>query len=239
MAFEALDNGILTCADPATMQAVADEISTSRIDALFAKWPARLPPSLLQGGPGKGIHYDLSILQAECALTQVFDRPHHGRVLFEEVKRENLDVGRSDRVQLIFDRRVIRHTPSRFRTRVITDGVTPSLHVDYKHSRIKQSFKEGRALRTETVINDTYDFGIKRRLINLDDLKEAGFGPTDVFSSTNAGCAPCVSAIHGSSGAGSHPAPCLPALSLQQPPDEGGGGTAPRHRGLRLAPGHL
>jgi hypothetical protein len=31
-----------------------------------------------------------------------------------------------------------RYTPGRFRTRVITEGVTPSLHVDYKRSRIKQ-----------------------------------------------------------------------------------------------------
>ena len=29
-------------------------------------------------------------------------------------------------------------TPGRFRTRAITDGVVPSLHVDYKRSRIKQ-----------------------------------------------------------------------------------------------------
>ncbi len=45
-------------------------------------------------------------------------------------------------------------TPRGSTTCVITDGVTPSLHVDDKHSRIKQDFKEGRALRTETVINN-------------------------------------------------------------------------------------
>jgi len=44
-----------------------------------------------------------------------------------------------------------------------------------KHSRIKQYHKEGRALRTETVINDTYDFAVGRRLKNLDDLKQIGF----------------------------------------------------------------
>ena len=47
--------------------------------------------------------------------------------------------------------------------------------MDYKHSRIKQYDKEGRALRTETVINDTYDFDVGRRLKNLDDLKQIGF----------------------------------------------------------------
>ena len=55
--------------------------------------------------------------------------------------REHLDLGRPDQVQLIFDRRVTKRTPGRFRTRVITEGVIPSLHVDYKHSRIKQYHK--------------------------------------------------------------------------------------------------
>ena len=58
---------------------------------------------------------------------------------------------------------------------MLTDGVTPSLHVDYKHSRIKQYLKEGRALRTETTINDTRDFGIGRRLPNLPALRQVGF----------------------------------------------------------------
>jgi hypothetical protein len=52
--------------------------------------------------------------------------------------------------------------------------VTPSLHVDYKSSRIKQYHKEGRALRTETVINDARDFAIGRRLVNLPALREVG-----------------------------------------------------------------
>ena len=41
---------------------------------------------------------------------------------------------------------------------MITAGVTPSLHVDHKHATIKQYDKEGRALRTETTIDDTRDF---------------------------------------------------------------------------------
>ena len=96
----------------------------------------------------------MSILQAEFSLTQVLDRPATGRVFFEEVIRENLDIGRPDQVQLIFERRITKRTPGRFRTRVITEGVTPSLHIDYKRSRIKQYHKEGRALRTETTINN-------------------------------------------------------------------------------------
>jgi len=78
-------------------------------------------------------------------------------------------------VQLIFDRRVTKRTPGRFRTRVITQGVVPSLYVDYKKTRIKQYHKEGRALRTETTINDTRDFAIGKRLSNLPALRAVGF----------------------------------------------------------------
>ena len=173
--YEALDNGILRCSDPEAMQRLADGFGADKIDALLRKWLARLPHPFSAGDRRRGIRYAVSILQAEFALTQVFDRPVQGRVFFEEVLREHLDMGRPEHVQLIFKRRVTRRTPSRYRTRVITDGVSPSLHVDYKHSRIKQYHKEGRALRTETVINDTYDFDVGRLLRNLDDLKKVGF----------------------------------------------------------------
>jgi hypothetical protein len=122
-----------------------------------------------------GYRYDISILQAEFSLTQVLDRPLSGRVFFEEVIRENLDIGRPSQVQLIFGRHVTRQTPGRFRTRVLTEGVIPSLHVDYKNSRIKQYHKEGRALRTETTINNTRDFNIGKRLHNLSELRKIGF----------------------------------------------------------------
>ena len=119
---------------------------------------------------------------------QVLDRPLTGRVFFEDVIRENLDLGRPDQVSLIFNKRVNRRTPGRFRTRVITEGVTPSIHVDYKHSRIKQYHKEGRALRTETTINDTRDFRVGKRLHNLPALRQIGFQanrPTDVSLTCN------------------------------------------------------
>jgi hypothetical protein len=175
IAFEALDNGILSCADPKRLQQLCDGLSAAKIDALLRKWLARLPHPFTAADRKAGYRYDVSILQAEFSLTQVLDRPQTGRIFFEEVIRENLDLGRPDQVQLIFDRRVSRRTPGRFRTRVVTQGVTPSLHIDYKHTRIKQYHKEGRALRTETTINNTRDFGIGKRLHNLPALRAIGF----------------------------------------------------------------
>ena len=173
--FDALDNGLLACDDPRRAQALCDGLSAEKIEAFGRKWLRRLPHPFTARDRRAGYRYRFSILQAEFSLTQVWDRPLTGRLFFEEVIRENLDVGRPDQVQLIFDRRVTRQTPGRFRTRVLTDGVTPSLHVDYKRARIKQYHKERRALRTETTINDTHDFAIGRALTNLSALRKVGF----------------------------------------------------------------
>src|SRR5580698_969196 len=173
--FQALDNGVLECDDAKRLQAICDGLSAEKIDALLRKWLRLLPHPFSAADRKAGFRYQISILQAEFSLTQVLDRPVTGRVFFEEVIRENLDIGRPGQVQLIFDRRVTARTPGRFRTRVITDGVVPSLHVDYKNTRIKQYHKEGRALRTETTINNTRDFGIGKLLKNLPALRQVGF----------------------------------------------------------------
>jgi hypothetical protein len=57
---------------------------------------------------------------------------------------------------------------------VVTQGVIPSVHVEYKRCHIKQYFKEGRALRTETTFNDTQDFGVGRGLRNFGYLRTLG-----------------------------------------------------------------
>jgi hypothetical protein len=173
--FEPLDNGIRSTEAARRVQQIADTLSAEKIDAVFRKWLRRLPHPFAAAHRQAGYRYQLSILQAEFALTQVLDRPATGRCFFEEVIRENLDIGRPDQMQLIFDRRVTRRTPGRFRTRVLTEGVVPSLHVEYKKSKVKQYHKEGQALRTETTINDTYDFAIGRALRNLPALREIGF----------------------------------------------------------------
>jgi hypothetical protein len=173
--FKALDNGIAQCADPEKVQTLAQGLTPEKIDRLLRKWLARLPHPFSAKDRAAGYRYQLSILQAEFSLTQVLRQPVAGRVFFEEIIRENLDLGRPDQVQLIFGRSVTRRTPGRFRTRVLTTGVIPSLHVDYKHSRIKQYHKEGQALRTETTINDTRDFGVGKSLKNLPLLRTIGF----------------------------------------------------------------
>ena len=177
--FTPLDNAFAAVDDVAAVQAICGGLDEGTITALAARLLAMLPHPFTAEDTAAGYRYELPVLQAEFSLAQTLDAPVSGRIFFEQLIRDNLDLGRPDRVSLIFDRKIIRKgkraTPGRFRTRVITDGVTPSLHVDYKNSKIKQYHKPGRALRTETTISETRDFGVAKGLSHLPELKEIGF----------------------------------------------------------------
>jgi hypothetical protein len=174
IAYQALDNGFLSCEDPEELQEICDSLGPEEIDRLFRKWLKRLPLPLRAEDRAAGYDWSLSIWQMEVSLTQIFDRPLRGREFFEEIIRDNLDLGRPDRVQLIFDRVVTKKTPGEFRTRVIQDGVHPNLHIDYKNFDLKQYFKEGRGCRTEGTFRNPKDFGVNKGLSNLPYLQKIG-----------------------------------------------------------------
>jgi hypothetical protein len=175
--FTSLDNGFLACSDPVALQSACDALGPADVQAFFDRWSQRLPWPLPPTDRAAGYDHRLAIAQLEVSLTDVFDRPVQGRHFFEALIRENLDLGRPDRVSLLFPFRIRRTTPAPrfgYRTRVITDGVEPSLHVEYKHSHVKQYFKEQHALRTETTINNPNDFYVNKGLANLPHLRQLG-----------------------------------------------------------------
>jgi hypothetical protein len=144
--FESLDNGFQSCADPERLQRLADSLRPADVQAFFDRWLERLPWPLTTTDRQAGYRHRLSIWQLELGLTQVFTSPVYGRRFFEAVIRNNLDLGRPDRVSLLFPTRLQRNTPPPtlgYKTRVITRGVAPSLHVEYKHSHVKQYCENG------------------------------------------------------------------------------------------------
>ena len=152
-------------------------LSAEEIDRFFRTWLARLPHPFSAADRRAGDRYDLSVLPAEFSLTQVGDRGPSGRSFFEEVVRENLEWGRPEQGPLIFGRKLQRKTVARGRCppRGVPEGGTPSRHVDYPTTHLKQYHKEGRALRPETTINNPDDLGVGRRLKNRPALRAMGF----------------------------------------------------------------
>lgn len=163
VAFRALDNGFASCADAEALAAICASLSHDDVQAYFDRWMRALPSPFTDAERAR-YGYGLSVRQLEISDTRVFDRPAAGRAWFERTIADQLAIGRPDKVQIVFDRKITSRTPGVFQTQVITRGVAPVIQAHYKHSKVKQYFKEGRALRTETTVNDPYDFGVGRLL---------------------------------------------------------------------------
>jgi hypothetical protein len=162
--FQALDNGFRSVEDADAVQGICQTLYYRDIERFWEYWEARLPSPLTADDRERGYRYRLSVRQLELSDTRVFERPAQVREWFELTLKDQLALGRPDNVQIVFGRKIISRTPGRFRTRVINDGVEPQIQAHYKHSKVKQYLKEGRALRTETTINDPGDFGVGRSL---------------------------------------------------------------------------
>jgi hypothetical protein len=169
--FTALSNGFAATDDPAGLQAICDRLGPGTITVFFERWMARLPLPLTRTDRDSGYWWELSMRQIEISRTIVFTQPRYARAFTDALLVDNLDLGRPDTMELIFDRRVQANTEGEFKTKVVTRGVEVTINAFYKHSRIKQYLKQGRALRIETVINAPNDLGCQRRLHNLDQLQ--------------------------------------------------------------------
>lgn len=164
IAFDALDNGIRNTDDAVRAQQLASRLAAGHVRAFANRWLSELPSPLDDIDRRAGRHYEFAIRQLEISDTAVFDRPRAGRAFFEAAIREHLDLGRPEKVSLVVDRRINRKTPGRFETTVITPGIDPHLQIRYHSSKVKAYFKENRALRLETTINNANDFGCRKTL---------------------------------------------------------------------------
>ncbi len=124
--YEALDNGFRSCADPARLQKICDRLGPGAVKSFFWRWVRRLPSPFTQADLRAGYVYELAFRQFEVSNTSVFDRPQAGRMWFESVIRDQLDIGRPHQIALIFQQRVSRRTPGKFRTRYALRAVGES-----------------------------------------------------------------------------------------------------------------
>src|SRR5215831_9304640 len=176
LGFTELSNGFASAEDPVLLQRICDALQPGTINVFFQRWLSRLPLPLDQADHDAGYWWELSMAQVEVSRTIVFARPRHARGFFEALVTDNLDLGRPDTIEIVFGRRIIsgrqRATQGTFKTKVITRGTEVTINAFYRHSRIKQYLKDGRALRIETVVNSPTDLRIGRRLACLAELQD-------------------------------------------------------------------
>lgn len=171
-----LSNGFATCTDPTVLQGICDRLGPGTLEVFFERWTSQLPMPLTDADRAAGYWWELSMRQVEVSRTLVFDAPRRARSFFEALVVDNLDIGRPDAVELIFTgphtgrgrRPTLNCVP---RTRVVTRDTEVTVNAFFKHSRVKQYLKDGRALRIETVVNSPDDLRCHRRLRHLEELQ--------------------------------------------------------------------
>ena len=158
--------GFSPCADPAALQAACDAPRARRRPGLLRPLVAAAALADHRRGP-RGRLRSPARDQSTRSQSHAGLRSAGARapLLRSRHPRESRPRPTRPRAACSFPLRLTRATPPPpfgYRTRVITDGVQPSLHVEYKHSHVKQYFKEQRALRTETTINNPRDFYVRK-----------------------------------------------------------------------------
>jgi hypothetical protein len=174
--FTELSNGFARCDDPDGLQLICDRLGPGDIQAFFDRWMSRIPLPLTDQDRAAGYWWELSLRQVEVSRTIVFGAPRQARAFFEALIADNLDLGRPENVEVLFKRSPQGRKPKDqaggvFKTAIdrACGGVT--INAFWRHSRVKQYLKDGRALRIETVVNSPDDLGCQRRLPNLPELQ--------------------------------------------------------------------
>ena len=173
--FTELSNGFAGCADPARLQTICDRLGPGTIMVFFERWMSVLPLPLTGHDRDAGYWWELSMRQVEVSRTLVLDAPRRARAFVEALVADNLDIGRPESVELIFTGPPKRGRPVKLgcqpKTKVVTRQTEVTMNAFFKHSRVKQYLKNGRALRIETVVNSPDDLQCHRRLQHLSELQ--------------------------------------------------------------------
>ncbi len=118
--FSELDNGLWKVDDPAAARRACSALGAGHLRGLLSRWLTVLPSPLTLADRRAGFDWSFSVRQLEVSHTAVFDRPAAGRAFFEAVIRDNIDLGRPDRVKVVFGRQVVlgpkHRTPGAFAT---------------------------------------------------------------------------------------------------------------------------
>jgi hypothetical protein len=170
LAYTALSNGFAGTPEPGRLQAICDSFGPEHVQAFFDRWIAAIPTPLTAADQAAGYWWELSMRQVEISRTLAFDDPRRARGYFEALVQDNIGIGRPEEVSLVFARQLRRPTRHPYRTRIFSAGTEVRIEFRYKHSRVKQYLKDGRALRIEAVINKPSDLDVLARLHHLPEL---------------------------------------------------------------------
>jgi len=172
--FQQSTNAFLRCGNPARLQELADSLTARDLLQCGQKWLAAFTPFFTDRERGQaGCQHRLFFSQVEYCDNLIF----HRRAAVDEVTQRLLDlnrnIGQPRKITTIFGRKVTREYKGKLQT-VIEDLDLPNpvIRSHYGHGFAKQYVRDDRLLRTEPATNNVYDYGVKKDVENLPQLRD-------------------------------------------------------------------
>jgi len=171
--FQQSTNAFLKCANPERLQELADSLTTQDLLRCGQKWLAAFTPFISDRERKQlGCQHRLFFSQVEYCDNLIFHRRAAVDELTERLLDLNRTIGQPKKITMIFGRKVTKEYKGKLQT-VIEDLNLPNpvIRSHYGHGFAKQYVRDDRILRTEPATNNVYDYGVKKDVENLPQLR--------------------------------------------------------------------
>ena len=186
--FRKEDNAFLAIEDPRLLQEAADRLSSQIIRKRLDYWTLILGPKFSKRErEALNLSRFYAIAQIEYCRNFIFKRHFPIRKIFERGCEIGLWRLSASKISEIFGVRLTKKLGGKLAT--ILDQIEHGHHVFrayWKHAFIKQYEKFSTFLRNEICSNNLRDFGLRKGLDHLDDVRQRFLQVTDRFASFQA-----------------------------------------------------
>ena len=181
--FQQCSNAFLKCGDPQRLQELADSLSAKDLLTCGQKWLACFTPFFTENErKNHGCQHRLFFAQVEYCDNLVFHRRAALDALGQRLLDANRTIGQPNKITTIFGRKVTKHYRGELKT-VIEDIDLPNpvIRSHYGQGFIKQYVRDHLNLRTEPATNNVADYGVKKAVENLPQLRQRMAAITDHY----------------------------------------------------------
>jgi hypothetical protein len=168
-------NAFRRCSDPAALQNIADSLTAEDLTRCGHKWLSRLIPFFRPSERREhGCWHQLFFAQVEYCDNLIFRRRAALDQLGERLLDANRNLGRPDKLTVIFGRRITKRYSGKLQTEIEDLHLgNPVMRSYYKNGFAKHYVRDHDVLRFETASNDVKgDYGINKAVTNLVPLRE-------------------------------------------------------------------
>jgi hypothetical protein len=173
--FQQCTNAFLKCANPKRLQELADSLTAKDLLTCGQKWLASFTPFFSEAErKNHGCQHRLFFSQVEYCDNLVFHKRAALDALDERLLDANRTIGEPHKISTIFGRKVTKNYRGELKT-VIEDLDLPNpvIRSHYCNGFIKQYVRDHVLLRTEAASNSVVDYGVKKAVENLPQLRQA------------------------------------------------------------------